>query len=82
MFHLFVVRTNDREGLKKYLEACQIQTMVHYPIPPHKQKAFTEFVSLDLPVTERMHNTVLSLPMSPVLSEIEINEVVKCVNAY
>ena len=82
VFHLFVVRTNDREGLKKYLEACQIQTMVHYPIPPHKQKAFTEFVSLELPVTERMHNTVLSLPMSPVLSEIEINEVVKCVNAY
>lgn len=82
VWHIFAVRTENRDGFQKYLKGKDIETVVHYPIPPHKQKAYSEFNDLSLPITEKIHNEVLSLPISPVMSESEIEYVVKIVNNY
>lgn len=77
VWHLFVVRTPKRDRLQKHLANCGIQTLIHYPVPPHKQGAYIEFNSLSLPITEQMHNEVLSLPISPIKDQNSIDEVVK-----
>jgi len=82
VFHLFVIRTENREELQGYLIQNGIQTVIHYPIPPHKQKAFPEWNNLSFPITEKIHNEVLSLPMSPVLSELEVSFVIEVLNRY
>lgn len=82
VWHLFVVRANKRDQLLKYLADNEIQTLIHYPVPPHKQKAYTEWNHLELPVTEKIHNEVLSLPMSPVLENGEIIQVVDVLNNF
>lgn len=66
-WHLFVVRTTERDALAEHLKQQEIQTVIHYPIPPHQQKAYPELNQLSLPLTEAIHREVLSLPMSPVL---------------
>ncbi|WP_035649071.1 DegT/DnrJ/EryC1/StrS aminotransferase family protein [Flavobacterium sp. ASV13] len=82
VFHLFVVRTENREDLQNYLAKNNIQTVIHYPIPPHKQKAFSEWNNLSFPITEKIHNEILSLPMSPVLTETEVNFIIEILNKY
>ena len=82
VFHLFVIRTGNREALQEYLKQNNIQTVIHYPIPPHKQKAFLEWNNLSFPITEKIHNEVLSLPMSPVLTDAEIDFIVEILNQY
>lgn len=82
VFHLFVIRTENRVGLQEYLAQNNIQTVIHYPVPPHKQKAFLDWNNLSFPITEKIHNEVLSLPISPVLSEIEVSFVVEILNGY
>ncbi|WP_264529400.1 DegT/DnrJ/EryC1/StrS family aminotransferase [Flavobacterium sp. N502540] len=82
VFHLFVIRTSDREGLQAYLSQNKIQTLIHYPIPPHQQKALLEWNNLSLPVTEKIHQEVLSLPISPVLTETEVDFIVEVLNRY
>ncbi|ESU22439.1 aminotransferase [Flavobacterium enshiense DK69] len=82
VFHLFVIRTEKREALQQYLLDNNIQTMIHYPVAPHRQKAMERYHHLSLPVTEKIHEEVLSLPMSPVLSESEISFVIKVLNEY
>lgn len=82
VWHVFVIRTKTRDFLKKYLEDNGIQTNIHYPIPPHKQLAYKEFENLNLPITEQIHKEVLSLPISPVMSNIEIEKVVETLNAW
>ncbi|MDW8851803.1 DegT/DnrJ/EryC1/StrS family aminotransferase [Flavobacterium sp. MMLR14_040] len=82
VFHLFVIRTENRQELQEYLIQNDIQTVIHYPIPPHKQKAFPEWNNLSFPITEKIHNEVLSLPMSPVLSENEVSFVIEVLNRY
>jgi len=82
VWHLFVVRTKFREQLQKYLGENGIQTIIHYPIPIHKQEAYSEISKLNLPVTEQLHAEVLSLPIGPTLSFEEANEIVKMVNAF
>ena len=82
VFHLFVVRTSDRGGFQNYLESNGIQTLVHYPVPPHKQQAYTEFSNLKLPLTEKIHEEVVSLPISPVMTDEEVNTVVEVVNGW
>ena len=67
-----MVRCNNREALQKHLEANGIQTNIHYPIPPHKQGAYKELESLNLPITENIHREVISLPISPVLTDEEV----------
>ena len=82
VFHLFVVRVEDRDFFMQYLLENGVQSLIHYPVPPHKQKALSEFVSLQLSITESLHNTVVSIPIYPVMSKTEIDHVVKVLNAY
>jgi len=82
VFHLFVIRTENRDHLQQYLLENGIQTMVHYPIPPHYQKAFKEWNHLSFPITEKIHKEVLSLPISPVLTHDEVDFVVSILNQY
>ncbi|TRX24617.1 DegT/DnrJ/EryC1/StrS family aminotransferase [Flavobacterium franklandianum] len=82
VFHLFIIRTENREDLQHYLLENGIQTMIHYPIPPHKQKAFKAWNHLSFPITEKIHNEVLSLPISPVLTKEEVDFVVSILNQY
>lgn len=82
IWHVFVVRTAERERFQKYLEENGIQTIIHYPTPPHHQGAYQEWKNLSLPITEKIHREVLSLPMSPVLTDEEVQKVVEVVNAF
>lgn len=82
VFHLFVVRTANRDEFQKYLTENGVGTLIHYPIPPHRQQAFSEWNKLSFPVTEMIHNTVVSIPISPVMSEGEVCRVVEIVNSY
>ncbi|MFH6997211.1 DegT/DnrJ/EryC1/StrS family aminotransferase [Flavobacterium sp. FlaQc-57] len=86
VFHLFVVRTENREALQEYLTQNNIQTVIHYPIPPHKQKAFSSetlgWGNLSFPITEKIHNEVLSLPISPVLTEAEVSFIIEILNQF
>tara|TARA_B110000037_G_scaffold123562_1_gene140959 strand:+ start:7333 stop:8430 length:1098 start_codon:yes stop_codon:yes gene_type:complete len=82
VWHLFVIRTSNREDLKKYLSEKGIQTLIHYPIPPHKQAAYKEYNQLLFPITEQIHEEVLSLPLSAVIDEKYCTEVVNAINNY
>jgi dTDP-4-amino-4,6-dideoxygalactose transaminase len=82
VWHLFVIRVNDRDKLQLFLQHKGIQTLIHYPIPPHKQACYPKFKNLKLPLTEQIHDEVLSLPISPVMSMDEINLVCESLNAF
>lgn len=82
VWHLFVIRTDNRENLQKFLLENEIQSMIHYPIPPHKQKAYKEWKDLPFPITEKIHAEVLSIPMSPVLTEEQSRKIVTVLNRY
>ena len=83
VWHLFVVRTPRREALQDHLTEAGVQTLIHYPVPPHHQKAYAKhFPSLSLPLTEQLHREVLSLPISPVMPEEQVNAVIAAVNAW
>lgn len=82
VFHIFPVLSQQRDTLQQYLAEQGIQTLVHYPIPPHKQKCYRELNSLSLPVTEKIHECELSLPMSPVLSDEQIDHVISVMNSW
>ncbi len=82
IWHIFIIRTQHRYRLQQYLHENGIQTMIHYPIPPHKQKAYKCWNFLVFPLTEIIHDQVLSLPLSPVMNEEEIEKVVITLNAY
>jgi dTDP-4-amino-4,6-dideoxygalactose transaminase len=82
VFHLFVIRTTDRLVLQNYLKESGIETMIHYPIPPHKQKALATWNHLSLPITEQIHNEVLSIPMNSSLTNDEIDQIIQKLNQY
>lgn len=82
VWHLFVIRHPDRDRLQKYLLDNGVQTLIHYPIPPHKQKAFHELNSLNFPITEKIHKEVLSLPISSVMNEEAVNKVIMLINKF
>lgn len=82
VFHIFPVRCVERDRLQRYLADCGIQTIIHYPIPPHKQQCYKEWNALCLPVTERIHAEELSLPMSPMMTSEEVREVVAAINQF
>ena len=82
VWHLFVIRTAKRELLQKYLLENGIQTLIHYPIPPHKQKAYKYYNHLSFPITEKIHEEVLSLPMSPVMEDDEVAKVIEVINLF
>jgi dTDP-4-amino-4,6-dideoxygalactose transaminase len=82
VWHLFVIRTSKRDELQKYMNDNGIQTLIHYPIPPHKQEAYSEYNNLSFPITERMNHEVLSLPISSVLLDEEMMEIVDKINNF
>ena len=82
VWHVFAITCPERDRLQRYLEDNGIQTNIHYPTPPHKQGAYKELANLSLPVSERMHREILSLPISPVLTDDEITTIIKTVNAF
>lgn len=82
VYHLFPIRCKHRDLLKQYLWESQIETGIHYPIPPHKQQCYPNFSHLQLPVTEQIHNEELSLPISPVMTIAEAEKVVAALNSF
>lgn len=82
VWHVFVVRCEQRNALQKHLADNGIQTLIHYPIPPHKQQAYKEWSDYSYPVSEKIHQQVLSLPISPVLSIDDAKKVIKLCNEF
>lgn len=82
VFHIFPIFSSQRDLLQDYLKKNGVETIIHYPIPPHKQKCYPEFNHLSLPITEKIHKEELSLPISPVISEEEINHVISALNSF
>ena len=81
-FYVFVVRTKDRDKLRKHLEKNSVGFLIHYPIPPHKQIAYKEWNHLKLPITEQIHKEILSIPISPILTKTESKKIVEVLNSY
>ncbi len=81
-FHIFPIRTKKRDELHDYLEANGVQTIIHYPIPPHKQECYSEWNDRTYPLTEQIAAEELSLPMSPVITDEEVNEVIRILNEW
>lgn len=82
VFHLFPIRCKRRDELQAFLDKNNIQTNIHYPIPPHKQACYKEWNNWSFPVTEQIHNEELSLPMSPLITEMELNYVISKLNSF
>lgn len=82
VWHLFVIRTQYRDALRQHLAKQGVETLIHYPVPPHKQACYPEFGHLALPVAEQLGRESLSLPISPVISEAEVSYVVECVRSF
>jgi dTDP-4-amino-4,6-dideoxygalactose transaminase len=82
VWHLFVIKTSQREKIANYLTANGVQSLVHYPIPPHKQDAYKEWANKSYPISEQIHEQVLSIPMSPVMSSADINSIIEIINKW
>jgi len=84
VWHLFVVRSEMREALQRHLAESGVQTLIHYPIPPHQQQAYakSDFFNKSFPITECIHREVLSLPISPVMTDVEARRVVEACNRF
>lgn len=82
VWHVYVIRTAERDRLQQYLTEQGIQTLIHYPIPPHQQQAYSEWNNYSFPITEQIHREILSLPISPVMEQQEVVKVVEAINAY
>lgn len=82
VWHLYVIRTQKRDALAKHLLAAGIETSIHYPVPPHKQGAYPEFASLNLPLTEAIHKEVLSLPIGPSMREDQVSRVIEAIHSF
>jgi dTDP-4-amino-4,6-dideoxygalactose transaminase len=82
VFHQFVVSVEDREAFVKYLRNNQVETLIHYPIAPHKQKALSKYAHLRLPITEQIHKSVVSIPLSPIMTDVQAKKIIQLLNAY
>lgn len=82
VWHLFVVCCAERAALQRYLGRHEIQTLIHYPIPPHQQQAYGEWHGVSLPITEAIHQQVLSLPISPGMSQPQVEHVIAACNDF
>lgn len=81
-YHLFPILSADRDSLQAFLKERGIQTLIHYPIPPHKQECYARWNGMSLPITERIHAEELSLPIGPTIKEEEVESVIAAVNAF
>lgn len=82
VFYAFVVEVEDRAHFTKFLDANNIGWLIHYPVPPHKQNALQQFSNLNLPLTEQIHQRIISLPISPVMTDTEVQTVIDIINIY
>ncbi len=82
VWHLFVVRCKERDKFQQYLSENGISSLIHYPCPAHKQKCYSDFYDIKLPVTESISDEVLSLPISPVMTDNDIEKIVSCINKF
>lgn len=82
VWHLFVIRTKNRDRLQRYLSEREIQTMIHYPVAPHEQEAYRDLRKCSFPIAETIASEVLSLPISPVLALEDVDRICKAINAY
>ena len=82
VWHLFVIKTTQREKLASYLTANGVQPLIHYPIPPHKQDAYKEWEHASFPISEQVHEQVLSIPISPVISQDEVASIIYIINGF
>ena len=82
VYHLFPIFSEERDRLQQHLKECGIETLIHYPIPPHQQECYREYAHLSLPITEQIHRTELSLPIGPTMSETEAQQVIEAINAF
>ena len=82
IWHVFAIRCKQRDQLQNYLTQNGIQTLIHYPIPPHKQQAYKNWNHLSFPISEQIHQEVLSLPVSPVMNLQELKIIVQCINSF
>ncbi|ELX4138967.1 DegT/DnrJ/EryC1/StrS family aminotransferase [Vibrio vulnificus] len=82
VWHLFVVRCEQREALQNWLSQNDVQTLVHYPIPPHKQMAYCELNHLSKPITEMIHQQVISLPLDPTMDKESVTQVIQLINEF
>ena len=82
VWHLFVIRSAQREKLQFWLSENGVQTLIHYPIPPHKQQAYRSWNKLSLPITELLHQQVLSLPLNPTMGQQNIQSVIDVINSF
>ena len=82
VWHVFVLRSKVRDEFQKYLFDNNIQTVIHYPVPPHKQPAYSEWNAFSFPVSELIHKEVISIPISPVMKLDEVQYVVDCINKF
>ncbi len=82
VWHIFAVRAENRDSLQAHLKHCGIETLIHYPIPPHRQQAYREFAHMNFPVAEEISKRELSLPLYPQMTGSEISQVIEAVNAY
>lgn len=82
VWHLFVVRCEMREALQKHLSERGIQTLIHYPIPPHKQQAYNAYANISLPFTEMLHQQVLSIPLDPTIDDEQVASIIAAMNEF
>lgn len=82
VFYVYAVRCPARAELQKYLQSKGIQTLIHYPVPPHQQEAFTEWNDKRYPITERIHREILSLPLSPLMTDAQVKHIIKALNEF
>ena len=82
VYHIFPILCAERDRLQQHLKEQGIQTLIHYPVPPHRQECYKEWASLHLPITEQIHNQELSLPVSPTLTIQEAQEIVQQINSF
>jgi len=82
VWHLFVIKTAKREELASYLTDNGVQSLIHYPIPPHQQAAYEEWNNVSFPLSEKIHEQVLSLPINPVINNDEVESIIKLINEF
>ena len=82
VWHIFLVLCEHRDQLQQYLLNQGVETQIHYPIPPHKQKCYEEWNALEFPITERIHQQELSIPCNQVLTQKEVDEIINLLNSF
>jgi dTDP-4-amino-4,6-dideoxygalactose transaminase len=81
-WHLFVIRTVHRDNLRRFLQVAGVDSIIHYPIPPHKQQAYKSWNKLHFPVTEKIHREILSLPISSIITDDQVKTIISHCNKY